>query len=98
MENCWEMIKGVNKQIIEIKCPNDEHFEKILLFVNAEKCCASDRELDEKAKRFAKRFLDCHGHKSRTGVKDILRRNKLTVGVCAAAVAGAAVYAVSVFV
>ena len=49
------MIKGVNKQIIEIKCPNDEHFEKILLFVNAEKCCTSDRELDEKAKRFAKR-------------------------------------------
>ena len=98
MENCREMIKGVNKQIIEIKCPNDEHFEKILLFVNAEKCCTSDRELDEKAKRFAKRFLSPRSKNRSAGVRNILQENKLTVGVCAAAVAGAAVYAVSVFV
>ncbi len=32
------MIKGINKQIIEIKCTNDEYFEKALLFVRAEKC------------------------------------------------------------
>lgn len=32
------MIKGINKQIIEIRCPNDEYFEKALLFVRAEKC------------------------------------------------------------
>jgi|P1105metagenome_2_1110788.scaffolds.fasta_scaffold33868_1 hypothetical protein len=92
------MIKGVNKQIIEIKCPNDEHFEKILLFVNAEKCRASDRELDEKAKRLAKQFLIPSSRKRAVSVRNIIRENKMTVGVCAAAVAGAAVYAVSVFV
>ena len=27
------MLKGINKQIIEIKCTNNEHFEKALLFV-----------------------------------------------------------------
>ena len=27
------MLKGINKQIIEIKCTNSEHFEKILLFI-----------------------------------------------------------------
>ncbi|SFB77949.1 hypothetical protein SAMN02910406_00508 [Ruminococcus albus] len=29
------MIKGVNKQIIEIKCTNSEYFERALLFVNS---------------------------------------------------------------
>lgn len=32
------MIKGINKQIIEIKCTNNEHFEKILLFVKGNSC------------------------------------------------------------
>ena len=31
------MLKGINKQIIEIKCTNDEFFEKALLFVRADK-------------------------------------------------------------
>lgn len=31
------MLRGINKQIIEVKCTNNEHFEKILLFVKAEK-------------------------------------------------------------
>lgn len=30
------MLKGINKQIIEIKCPESEHFEKILLFMKCE--------------------------------------------------------------
>ena len=29
------MLKGINKQIIEIKCTNNEHFEKALLFVRS---------------------------------------------------------------
>ena len=31
------MLKGINKQIIEIKCTNDELFEKALLFVRSDK-------------------------------------------------------------
>lgn len=31
------MLKGINKQIIEIKCPESEHFEKILLFIKNDK-------------------------------------------------------------
>ena len=31
------MLKGINKQIIEIRCTNDEYFEKALLFVRAGK-------------------------------------------------------------
>lgn len=31
------MLKGINKQIIEIKCTENECFDKILLFVNVNK-------------------------------------------------------------
>ena len=31
------MLKGINKQIIEIKCTENECFDKILLFVNSNK-------------------------------------------------------------
>ena len=31
------MLKGINKQIIEIMCTENECFDKILLFVNANK-------------------------------------------------------------
>ena len=31
------MLKGINKQIIEIRCTDDEFFEKALLFVRADK-------------------------------------------------------------
>ena len=36
MEAEQKMLKGINKQIIEIKCPESEHFEKILLFVKSD--------------------------------------------------------------
>ena len=31
------MMKGINKQIIEIRCTNDEVFEKALLFVRGDR-------------------------------------------------------------
>ncbi len=35
------MLKGINKQIIEIKCTNNEYFEKALLFVRSSSCDVS---------------------------------------------------------
>lgn len=86
------MIKGVNKQIIEIKCPKDERFEKILLFVNSENCPDGQRETDEKAKIVAKRFLDTHKAFGRR------RRNTLAAAAVFALIAAAAVYAAVRFV
>ena len=31
------MIKGINKQIIEIRCTNNEYFDRALLFVSSDK-------------------------------------------------------------
>lgn len=43
------MIKGINKQIIEVKCTNNEYFEKILLFVKGEKADLPNEILNNQA-------------------------------------------------
>ena len=98
MESCRKMIKGVNKQIIEIKCPKDEQFEKILLFVNSDKYPLSGRELDEKAKMISKRFLARQKKKKRAAGRSESRNSLLVVGAGAAAAVGMIVYAVVCFV
>lgn len=92
------MIKGVNKQIIEIKCPKDEQFEKILLFVNAQNGRLTDSEADEKAKLIAKRFLDAGGVQRGGRFRAMLRRNRVVIGVCVAALAAMLVCALTVLV
>ena len=91
------MLRGVNKQIIEIRCPKDERFEKILLFVNSENCPDGQRETDEKAKLVAKRFLDLHGAGRRRG-RGMLTRGRLAAAAVFAVIAAAAVYAAVRFV
>lgn len=92
------MIKGVNKQIIEIKCPKDEQFEKILLFVNAENRRMTDSEADEKAKLIAKKFLDANNLEKTGRFRSALRANKLVIGVCASAFVGMLAYALAFFI
>lgn len=78
------MIKGVNKQIIEIKCPKDERFEKILLFVNSEKYPAEREITDEKAKLIAKTIFDDPRFKKAKLPGQSLRGHGVAAGVCAA--------------
>lgn len=56
MENLAEMIKGISKQIIEIKCPNSEYFEKVLLFVNSKSNVYSSEILNAQAKLFSQQL------------------------------------------
>ena len=92
------MLRGVNKQIIEIKCPKDEQFEKILLFVNSEKSPFHGSDLDEKAKIISKRFLASQ-RKNRKDPSTAGRLSShLVVGAGAAAAVGMIVYAVVSFV
>lgn len=78
------MIKGVNKQIIEIKCPKDERFEKILLFVNSENYPAEREITDEKAKLIAKTFFDDPRFKKARYPRWSLRDHGVATGLCAA--------------
>lgn len=41
------MIKGINKQIVEIKCPKNEQYEKILLFTKQNSDMNRVSEIDE---------------------------------------------------
>ncbi len=41
------MIKGINKQIVEIKCPKNEQYEKILLFTKPSSDMNRVCEIDE---------------------------------------------------
>lgn len=50
--NNWrekKMVKGISKQIIEIKCTNSEYFEKALLFVTPGNADIPERELKRQA-------------------------------------------------
>lgn len=73
------MIKGINKQIIEIKCTNNEYFDRALLFVSADKAASqlSSKRLTEEAAKFC-------GAMSAEPKK---RRNKLIVLLAALAAA-----------
>lgn len=46
------MVRGINKQIIEIKCPNNECFEKILLFVKAESTNVPREVINHQSKQY----------------------------------------------
>lgn len=58
------MIKGINKQIIEIKCTNNEYFDKILLFVNSEKSNVSNDFLVKQANTVSCQYLSKYKKKS----------------------------------
>lgn len=54
------MIKGINKQIIEIKCTNDEYFDKVLLFVRADRAGTPQGILQKGADNFCGRLLPAY--------------------------------------
>ncbi len=50
------MVKGVNRQIIEINDTSNRYFERVLLFVSPEGSEISSRELNREAKEFLLRL------------------------------------------
>lgn len=46
------MLKGVNKHIVEINNPNNEYFDKAILFIKANKLYVSEQTLNEQAKKY----------------------------------------------
>lgn len=87
------MIKGINKQIIEIKCTDDEYFDKVLLFVRADRSGTPDGALRKNAVNLCGRMLPHY----RTGYGK--RRNTAKLMLLALAVTGAAalvVYALAI--
>ena len=70
------VIKGVNKQIIEIKCTNNEYFDRALLFVNARCNMYSGDALEDFAREYATELtedLSAHKKDSRAGYDKTVR-------------------------
>jgi hypothetical protein len=70
------MIKGINKQIIEIRCTNDEYFDKVLLFVRADKAGMPYNVLQKGADNLCGRMIPAYGSGNS---RKILRRNTLKI-------------------
>ena len=51
-------IKGINKQIIEIKCTNNEYFDKVLLFVKCNGNSANNDVLMNMGRNYVKSITD----------------------------------------
>ena len=47
------MIKGINRQILEVTNPESPYFDKILFFVSGEGGAAGDEELKNEARKIA---------------------------------------------
>lgn len=85
------MIKGVNRQVIEINQTGNEYFEKMLLFVKPEFAGMSEKKLREKADGI---ILDGKAPKVPKGKKRMGFFRK-AAGLTAAAGAGAAIMAIA---
>ena len=63
------MIKGINKQIIEIKCTNNEYFDKVLLFVNSKNYGISTEYLKKQAKELSDKIIGGYTPKKRKSIR-----------------------------
>lgn len=79
-----KMLRGINKQIIEIKCPKNECFEKILFFVKADKNGLENDMASFRARSYFDTVMESYGKKS------FLRQRRFKLAVTACALAGSA--------
>lgn len=59
------MVKGIHKQIIEIKCTNSEYFEKILLIVRSDQALPYNKILSAEAASLLEQLPPIRHEKSR---------------------------------
>lgn len=68
----YQMVKGVNKQIIEVINTENDCFERALLFVKPEKQSLTDREKLKEADRYVKKLVK----EQQTGKRPSLGKRK----------------------
>lgn len=79
------MLRGINKQIIEIKCPDNECFEKILFFVKADKTDLSKDFIKARARAYCETVMDSYGR------VPLIKQRRFRFAVTACALIGTAV-------
>lgn len=85
------MLKGVNRQVVEVSHPESAYFEKVLFFVKPEASRISESRLKDKADAMIKEAANPPAEKASSAAKS---RMKQFLKLTAAAVGGAAVSAI----
>ncbi len=83
MECNKKMLRGINKQIIEIKCPNNECFEKILLFVKSEKTDMPKGLIQSHARSYYDAVMNSYGK------TPLIKQRRFRIAITACALLGA---------
>lgn len=83
-ECVFYMLRGINKQIIEIKCPNNECFEKILLFVKSEKTDLPKGILQSRARYYYDTVMNSYGK------VPLIKQRRFRIALTVCALLGAA--------
>lgn len=78
------MIKGVNRQVVEVADTGSEYFERALFFVNPKYYGLTDGKLRERAQS----LMSAAGVPPKSRQKDSRSRLKTAIAIVASAVAG----------
>ncbi len=90
------MLKGVNKSVIEVSCPESGYFERAILFVRPEQSCMSSKRLQNEARRYID-LLDCPSLPPRAGEADPKRKRLILLGIFTATLGVAVAVLLTVF-
>lgn len=85
------MLKGVNRQVVEVSHPESAYFEKVLFFVKPEAARINESKLKDKANALIKEAANPPRERSKDKDKS---RMKQFLKLTAAAAGGAAVSAI----
>lgn len=85
MKGDWILIKGINRQVVEITETQCEYFERVLFFIKPEFSAVSEGDLKERATEIAQSA----GMPPATRLKK--NKVRLAINLAASALAGAAV-------
>lgn len=84
------MVKGVNRQIIEINNTGDRYFEKVLLFVTPGRSGVSERELHKRAEEYVLGLSEKKPPEQslRKRWSNKQKRKKILITICSVALIG----------
>ncbi|MBR1739401.1 MAG: hypothetical protein IJ737_03825 [Ruminococcus sp.] len=82
------MIKGISKQIVEIKCPDNEYFERALLFVNTSNPACSELFLREQGRQLTRQLESSLEERRAVPSRRSIDRARMIILTCTAACAG----------
>lgn len=88
------MIKGVNRQVVEVSDTGSDYFEKALFFVNPKYYGLTDGKLRERAQT----LMSTTGVPPKQRKKDKKSKWKTAIAIMASAAVGSIITAVSTFI